>query len=126
MALLNVHCTGYWYFKDPSIVFMDILCFNFTVARPNKNKKVENSGISQSAKKLLKQMSMVPIIFWITKQHILKGFLLKLKIIKVVFKIIFGCFCQISGWSLLWTTIRVHDRTANILIEQSVAQDVPW
>ena len=50
MALLNVHCTGYWYFKDPSIVFTDMFCFNFTVALPNKNNdnnnKLENSGIS--------------------------------------------------------------------------------
>ena len=55
MASLNAHCIGYWYFKDPSIVFMDTLRFNFTVARPNKNKnnnnmkKIKNSGISQSA-----------------------------------------------------------------------------
>ena len=39
-------------FKDPSIVFTDALCFNFTVARPNKNnnnnkkkkKKMEKFG----------------------------------------------------------------------------------
>ena len=50
MVLLIAHCTGYWYFKDPSIVFMDTLLFNFIVACPNKNnKKMENLGISQSA-----------------------------------------------------------------------------
>ena len=54
MALLNAHCTGYWYFKDPSILFTDTLRFNFTAALSNKNnnsnnKKMEKSGILQSA-----------------------------------------------------------------------------
>ena len=90
-ALLNAHCTGYSYFKDLSIVFMDTLCFNFTVVHANKNnnnKKMEKFGYSTKCRKLLKQLSTVPAIIQITKQHlkdILKGFLLKLKIIKVVF-----------------------------------------
>ena len=96
MALLNAHCTRYWYFKDPSIVFTDTLYFNFTVACPNKNnKKMEKFGYFTKCRNILKQLSTVPAIVWITKQHlkdILKGFLLKLKIIKVVFKIIFWAF----------------------------------
>ena len=49
MALLNAHCTGYEYFKDPSIVSTDILRFNFTAALSNKNKKMEKSDILQCA-----------------------------------------------------------------------------
>ena len=49
MALLNTHCTGYWYFKDPSTVFTNTLCFNFTVACPNKNNNKRNLDITQSA-----------------------------------------------------------------------------
>ena len=44
-------------------------------------------------RKLLKQLSKVPAIVRITKQHlkdILKGFLTKIEIIKVVFKNIFS------------------------------------
>ena len=80
MALLDAYCTGYWYFKHPSVVFTDTLRFNFTTALSNKNKKkkkkIEKSGISQCWK-LLKQLSEVPAIVWITKQYlkdILKGF----------------------------------------------------
>ena len=50
MALLHAYCTGYWYFKDPSIVFTDTLLFNFTAALLNKNKKkMEKLGTLQSA-----------------------------------------------------------------------------
>ena len=60
---------------------MDTLHFNFTVARPNKNnnnkKKMEKFGYIAKCQKLLKQLSKVPAIVRITKQHlkdILKGF----------------------------------------------------
>ena len=62
----------------------DSLCFNFTIANPNKNKnnnnkkKMENYGCFIKCQKLLiKQLSAVPAIVRITKQHlkdILKGF----------------------------------------------------
>ena len=51
MALLNTHCIGYWYFNYPSIVFLDIVQSNFTVALPNNgNKKMEYLAISQVLK----------------------------------------------------------------------------
>ena len=63
---------------------MDTLCFNFTVSSPNKNnnnitnnKKMEKFGYYTKCQKLLKQLSKVPAIVQITKQHlkdILKGF----------------------------------------------------
>ena len=62
---------------------MDTLRFNFTAAFSNKNrkkKKMEKSGILQKCRKLLKQLSKVPAIVRITKQHlkdIFKGFKLK-------------------------------------------------
>ena len=37
--LLNIHCTGYEYFKDSFIVYADIACFDLTVACSNKNNK---------------------------------------------------------------------------------------
>ena len=57
----------------------------------NEKKKMEKFGYFTKCQKLLKQLSKVPTIVQITKQHlkdILKGFELKLKIIKVVCKII--------------------------------------
>ena len=30
--LLNILCTGYEYFKDCSVFYSDLLCFNMTVA----------------------------------------------------------------------------------------------
>ena len=30
--LLNILCTGYEYFKDISVFYSDLLCFNMTVA----------------------------------------------------------------------------------------------
>ena len=30
--LLNILCTGYEYFKDSSVFYSDLLCFNTTVA----------------------------------------------------------------------------------------------
>ena len=30
--LLNILCTGYEYFKDSSVFYSDLLCFNMTVA----------------------------------------------------------------------------------------------
>ena len=30
--LLNILCTGYEYFKDSSVLYSDLLCFNMTVA----------------------------------------------------------------------------------------------
>ena len=69
MALLNTHCTGYWYFKDPPIVFIDILHFNITIALPNKKKKMEKFGHNTKCQKSLKQFSKVSVIVWITKQH---------------------------------------------------------
>ena len=59
---------------------------------------MEKFGYIVKCRKLLKRLSEVPAIVRITKQHlkdILKGFKLKLKVIKVVFKIFFGHFCQI-------------------------------
>ena len=56
---------------------MDTLHFNFTIARPNKNKKMEKFGYIAKCRKLLKRLSKVPAIVRITKQHlkdILKGF----------------------------------------------------
>ena len=32
MRLLNILCTGYEYFKDSSVFYSDLLCFNMTVA----------------------------------------------------------------------------------------------
>ena len=34
---LKSHCTGYEYFKDSSIVYTDISCFDLTVECSNKN-----------------------------------------------------------------------------------------
>ena len=52
MVLLNAHCTGYWCFKESSIVFMDTLFFNITVAPSNKNNNtMEFSGIPKVSKK---------------------------------------------------------------------------
>ena len=31
-TLLNIFCTGYEYFKDSSVFYSDLLCFNMTVA----------------------------------------------------------------------------------------------
>ena len=60
---------------------MDMLHFNFTVACLNKNnnkkKKMEKFRYFTKCRKLLKQLSKVPAIVQITKQHlkdILKGF----------------------------------------------------
>ena len=44
---LKSHYTGYEYFKDSLIVYMDTSCFDLTVAFSNKNnnnKKMEKSG----------------------------------------------------------------------------------
>ena len=30
--LLNIHCTGYEYFKDSLVLYLDISCFDLTVA----------------------------------------------------------------------------------------------
>ena len=60
MVLLNAHHSGYWYFKNLSIVFMDTLCFNFTVASSNKNNKnMEKFWYFTKCRKLLKQLSKV-------------------------------------------------------------------
>ena len=55
---MNSHYAGYGYFKDSSIVYMDMSCFSLTVACSNKNnkynynnKKMENPSFSQSAEK---------------------------------------------------------------------------
>ena len=55
MRFLNSHCTGYKYFKDSLVVYMDISSCNLTVGFSNKsnyyyNKKMEKSGLSQSVK----------------------------------------------------------------------------
>jgi len=41
--VLNIHRPGYEYFKDSSVVFLDMLCFDLAVASPtkNNNKKME-------------------------------------------------------------------------------------
>ena len=52
--LLNIIlCTGYEYFKDSSVLYLDISCFNLIVAFSNmkynnKKKKMEKSELSQS------------------------------------------------------------------------------
>ena len=82
MVLLNAHCIGYRYIKDPSIIFTDTLCFNFTVACPNNNKNMEKFWYFTKCRKLLKQLSKVPANVQITKQHlkdILKRFLTKIE-----------------------------------------------
>ena len=51
---LNILCTGYEYFKDSSVLYLDISCFNLIVAFSNmkynnkKKKKMEKSELSQS------------------------------------------------------------------------------
>ena len=92
MVLLNTHCTGYWYFKDLSIVFTNTSHFYFTTARPNKNnnnnnnkkkkkkkKKMEKFGYFTECQKLLKQLSKVPAIVRITKQYLKDIFLTRIK-----------------------------------------------
>jgi len=45
---LNIHRPGYEYFKDSSVVFLDMLCFDLAVASSmnnnNKKKKMEKVG----------------------------------------------------------------------------------
>ena len=85
------------HFKDPSIVFTDTLCFNFTLAYSNKNnnnnndnnnnnnnkkKKMEKFGLFTKCQKLLKQLCTVSAIVRTTKQHFkdfLKSFLTEVK-----------------------------------------------
>ena len=63
-----------WCFKGPSMVFMDLMCFDFTVAFPNKNnnntkKKMEKLGCITKCQKLLKQLPKLSVIVQINKQH---------------------------------------------------------
>ena len=51
--LLNILCTGHEYFKDSSVLYLDISCFNLIVAFSNmkynnKKMKMEKSKLSQS------------------------------------------------------------------------------
>ena len=50
MVLLNAYCTGYWYFKDPSKVFV-AFWFYFN---PSKQKQKEEDGEIQVYCKMLK------------------------------------------------------------------------
>ena len=54
MRFLNSHSTGYEYFKDSSIVYVDMVCFDLTVACSNKTRsktiirRWRNPGFSPS------------------------------------------------------------------------------
>jgi len=47
--VFNIHRAGYEYFKDSSVVFLDMLCFDLAVpsSTKNKKKKMEKWGIWQ-------------------------------------------------------------------------------
>ena len=42
MKLLNIPCTGYEFFKDSLVVYLDIPCFDLTVTLPNKKYNNNN------------------------------------------------------------------------------------
>ena len=53
--LLTCHCTGYGYFKDSSAVYLDPLCFDLAVARPNKKYNNNNNNNNNNKKKKKKK-----------------------------------------------------------------------
>ena len=48
---LNILCTGYEHFKDSSVLYSDLLCFNMTVALWNKKYKKKKEKKEKKKKK---------------------------------------------------------------------------